>query len=373
MNFGSILSRRKPSPLREEPFSRRDMVARGLAIGLPWLALVNVSFALMVLLRNDLFNRIDGQYSLSLIDAWLLDGAMIAIIALFACGLLLTWRRLPGLPLLLLLAGLIWAACDFAFIVILKLPVAWPLCTILLLTAVAALYFHLPELLCFVLPLWAMMPVASLMLNHGINVHFLFPWLIFTMILLYGRIILLRWFDEAWRRIRQNQLLISRLDALAHQDPLTETANRRAMESILNQAVSQEKALAIIMLDVDFFKRYNDCYGHQAGDACLMRVAQALKQSVRRPDDLVSRYGGEEFLILLFEATEKMAEQVAARIQEHLRNHAIPHTGSMVCDHVTVSMGIASLTEGQSAGALIALADAALYRAKEAGRNRWSR
>ncbi|WP_260864497.1 diguanylate cyclase [Citrobacter sp. Marseille-Q6884] len=348
------------------------MIARGLAISLPWFALVNISFALMVLLRNDLFDHIDGQYQLADIDAYLLDGAMISIILLLSLSGYLVWRRSGGISLPLLLTGAIWAGSVLAFVTVFKLPFAWPLCAILLLTAMAALYFHPPALLSYALPLWGMMPVASLILNRSISVHFFASWLIFTLILLYGRIILQRWFDEAWQRIRQNQLLIARLDALAHQDPLTETANRRAMESILDNAVSQSKALAVIMLDVDHFKRYNDYYGHQAGDECLMTVAKVLKQCVRNPDDLVSRYGGEEFLIVLFGATEKRAELVATRIQAQLQAEAVPHAASMVSDNVTVSMGIASLTEGQTVSALIAVADAALYRAKEAGRNRWS-
>lgn len=126
------------------------------------------------------------------------------------------------------------------------------------------------------------------------------------------------------------------------------------------------------MLDVDYFKLYNDTYGHQAGDECLARVAQALKQSVRTPDDVVSRYGGEEFVVILFECSAKMAEQVAARIQDTLRVFAIAHSASKVSNCVTVSMGIAGMTPGLSASQLIAQADAALYRAKEAGRDRWA-
>jgi diguanylate cyclase (GGDEF)-like protein len=298
---------------------------------------------------------------------------MIAIITLFIIALLAVWRRWRGLFLPLLLSGFIWAGCSYAFIAVLQLPFAWSLCCILLLTAMAALYFHPPGLLCYALPVWLMMPIASLMLTQRLNINFYSSWIIFSTILIYGRFILLRWFNEAWRRMRENQLLIARLDALAHQDPLTQTANRRAMESVLESAVAQQKPFALIMLDVDFFKRYNDHYGHQAGDACLTRVAQALKQSVRHPDDLVARYGGEEFVVILFNAQKHHTEQVAKRIQENLRNSAIVHAASAVSDNVTVSMGIACSAAGQTANETIAQADAALYRAKEAGRNRWSR
>ena len=372
MISGSTLLHRKSTTLRAEPVARGDMVTRGLIISIPWLALVNIAFALLVLLRHWLFSNIDRLYGIGVTSAATIDLLMLAIIILFSLSLLLVWRKIPGLSLLLLLAGLIWACCSVWFIAHLQLPFAWPLCTTLLMTSLAGLYFYPVGLICYALPLWIAMPVASLVLNQGISMRFMVVWLIFTAILVYGRFILLRWFDEAWLRHQQNQTLIARLDALAHQDPLTGTANRRAMETVLAHAVEQEKDFALIMLDVDEFKRYNDRYGHQAGDECLAAVAQALKQVVRSPDDVVSRYGGEEFLLILFDATEKVAEQVAARIQESLRAAAIPHAASTVSDSVTVSMGIALMTVGQTASEVIALADAALYRAKNAGRNRWS-
>lgn len=254
----------------------------------------------------------------------------------------------------------------------LLLPHVWPLCVILLLAGLTALYFYPVGLLAFVLPLWITLPIASWVLNDGLNLHFVIIWSVFSLILICGRFILLSWFDEAWRRNQQNQLLISRLDALAHQDPLTTTANRRKMEVVLENAVEQKKPFSLIMLDIDYFKRYNDTYGHQAGDDCLTRVARVLKQSVRTPDDVVSRYGGEEFVVILFNCPENIAEKVAVRIQDGLRAESIPHSASSVSDRVTVSMGIAGMVEGLAGTEIIARADAALYRAKEAGRDRWS-
>ena len=144
------------------------------------------------------------------------------------------------------------------------------------------------------------------------------------------------------------------------------------MEVVLENAVEQKKPFSLIMLDIDYFKRYNDTYGHQAGDDCLTRVARVLKQSVRTPEDVVSRYGGEEFMVILFNCPENIAEKVALRIQDGLRAEAIPHGASTVSDHVTVSMGIAGMAGGLAGTEIIARADAALYRAKEAGRDRWS-
>lgn len=353
--------------------TRKSMVLHGLVMNLPWLAFVNVSFALMLLLRNMLFGDIDTLLRVRQQLILVVDASMLGIILLSVALIIMIWRHIPGISVVLFLCSLIWSVCCYWFITELQLPHAWPMFITLLMAGMTALYFYPAGLLCFILPLWLSLPIASMTLNHGVNIRFAGVWGVFTLILICGRFILLSWFEEAWRRNQQNQLLISRLDALAHQDPLTKTANRRSMELVLENAVEQKKKFSLIMLDVDYFKLYNDTYGHQSGDECLTRAAQVLKTSVRTPDDVVSRYGGEEFVVILFDCPAKMAEQIAARIQESLRKAAVPHVASKVSDYVTVSMGIAEMAEGLAGTEIIARADAALYRAKEAGRDRWSR
>lgn len=174
-------------------------------------------------------------------------------------------------------------------------------------------------------------------------------------------------------RYQENRILIARLDVLAHQDALTGTANRRLMEKFLADASRQALPFALIMLDVDYFKRYNDHYGHQEGDTCLAKVADILKSSVRTPADLVARYGGEEFVVVLPSASLDEAAQVAERIQVTLRETALPHAASAVSESVTVSMGIALSGMHDKAEGVIARADEALYRAKQQGRNRWEK
>jgi diguanylate cyclase len=164
---------------------------------------------------------------------------------------------------------------------------------------------------------------------------------------------------------------------LANLDGLTQVANRRCFDAALQQqwvelSVAQEP-LSLLLVDVDYFKSYNDVYGHLAGDDCLRQVARALQQSVKRPTDIVARYGGEEFAILLPRTPGLGAERVATVILQEILNLEIQHTQSLVSDRVTVSIGISSIVPQSdiSTETLIATADKALYHVKLTGRNHY--
>ncbi len=166
------------------------------------------------------------------------------------------------------------------------------------------------------------------------------------------------------------------LQRLATLDGLTQIANRRQFDSYLNgewkRAIREQAPISLILCDVDFFKLYNDTYGHQAGDTCLQKIAMALTASAQRPADLVARYGGEEFAIILPNTDAMGALRVADRIKQEIKALKLPHAKSSASKYVTVSLGIAStvpLIHAQTVEA-IALADKALYRAKELGRDR---
>ena len=167
------------------------------------------------------------------------------------------------------------------------------------------------------------------------------------------------------------------LQRLANIDGLTQIANRRCFGKVLHREWRQSRRepapLSLILCDVDFFKLYNDRYGHLTGDDCLKQVAQAIEQSVRRPGDLAARYGGEEFAVILPRTTTEGALCVAEQIQATLANLNIFHDRSQVNNLVTLSMGIATLvpTADSVPEDLIAAADQALYRAKAEGRNRF--
>jgi len=164
------------------------------------------------------------------------------------------------------------------------------------------------------------------------------------------------------------------LEDHALQDGLTGISNRRRFDEHLERTWRQgqrdNKALSLLFADIDHFKKYNDRYGHQAGDAALKVLARVLAGSMRRPLDIAARFGGEEFAVLLYDAGRDFAVRTADAIVEGLREAAIPHEDSAT-GLLTVSIGVATAVpvEGRSAAGLLQLADQALYGAKDAGRN----
>jgi diguanylate cyclase (GGDEF)-like protein len=167
--------------------------------------------------------------------------------------------------------------------------------------------------------------------------------------------------------------LSTQLEKLATTDALTGLANRRRFDdhfaSEVARAARSGEALSLVLCDVDHFKRYNDRYGHQAGDTCLVQVGSAMTAAVRRPADLAARYGGEEFALVLPDTSSEGAAKLVERLRESVKERAIEHEASEQ-RVVTLSAGIATVTGPWSASEIIELADRALYGAKESGRDR---
>jgi diguanylate cyclase (GGDEF)-like protein len=165
------------------------------------------------------------------------------------------------------------------------------------------------------------------------------------------------------------------LEKLVNIDGLTQVGNRRCFDDRLKmewQRLSRDvQPISLILFDIDYFKLYNDLYGHQMGDACLTAIAQTVKQVLSRPADLVARYGGEEFVIILPNTDIQGALIVAEQIRIAITNLGIVHQSSSISDIVTISLGVASLLPNskQELATLIKQADTALYRAKQQGRN----
>ncbi len=172
------------------------------------------------------------------------------------------------------------------------------------------------------------------------------------------------------------ELANEELKRLSYVDGLTGVSNRRRFDEQLEQewrrSLRDLHPIALIMIDVDFFKKYNDLYGHQSGDECLRLIAKTIQCSIRRAGDLVARYGGEEFIVLLVNTPLDKAQLVAEKIRKHVEQLEICHEDSKCSMVVTISEGVASAVPimESSANRLVELADQALYQAKQHGRNR---
>lgn len=165
------------------------------------------------------------------------------------------------------------------------------------------------------------------------------------------------------------------LDQLAHHDDLTGIPNRRSFFSHLTEEWNRHRRfkapMSLVLIDVDYFKRYNDTYGHQEGDECLKQLAKLMMEFTNRAGDQVARIGGEEFVLFLAGTDLAEACELGKKLRRKVEKMNIPHSGSLVADYVTISAGAASTVpvENLDAEELLKLADKALYEAKEAGRN----
>jgi diguanylate cyclase (GGDEF)-like protein/PAS domain S-box-containing protein len=185
--------------------------------------------------------------------------------------------------------------------------------------------------------------------------------------------------EEAELKLQKTQINLERINQkllkLIDTDTLTKIANRRCFNIRVRQEwkrlYREQKSLSLILFDVDYFKNYNDCYGHPQGDRCLIKIAQTAKQAVGRSADLVARIGGEEFAVILPNTNLEGAKVAAEKIRLAIQSLAIPHQDSKIDDKVTISLGIMSLmpTTGQSPTTLINQADQALLEAKRRGKN----
>ena len=182
--------------------------------------------------------------------------------------------------------------------------------------------------------------------------------------------------------IVQNNVELRRVkvvfEKLASVDPLTCIYNRRYLDENLKRVLKSlsrsNGMLGLLMIDIDFFKNYNDTYGHSKGDICLKTIAEILKKNLLRADDFVARYGGEEFTVVLPNTDERGSHTVAERLLESIRHHNIPHKTSSVAGYVTISIGITSaiVQYTHSGEDYIKWADKALYMSKQNGRDRYT-
>lgn len=184
-------------------------------------------------------------------------------------------------------------------------------------------------------------------------------------------------FDISERKKQEQELetLKKQLEEYSYQDGLTGIANRRFFEDSYQRewlnAQREQQPLTLMLLDIDYFKQYNDYNGHILGDACLKQIAQLLKKSVSRPRDLVARFGGEEFVLILPDTTQASAIEVVERILQSIRTADICHSTSPLDQRLSVSLGVKTIipTQKNDKMAFLKEVDQNLYLAKEQGRN----
>lgn len=344
-----------------------------------WFLLVNALFSVYLF-----FQRAQGYDAHSVIQP-LRDAPAISGVALISALSYVALRRLAakgersvwrGAVVCLLLLALCWCAIFYHLIVNDIIYLVYPLTIGLLFSSLVAFYLSPRLFFLFSVPVLLAAIAENIVIRSAFSLVNLISYALMLFVIYSAKRRLEHWFQLALERERENQRLIERLSRMAHRDPLTGIANRRGFDSFFDAVLQRESLLqrpfSLIMLDVDFFKKYNDRYGHQQGDECLIRLAACLESATRRSQDLVARYGGEEFIILLPKSDANEAVQVAKRIEASLAELALPHADSEVANRVTVSQGIAQWRKGLGREQLLAAADAALYRAKAQGRDGYS-
>lgn len=345
--------------------------------GCVWFLWLNVVYTLYLSARYFFHDQPDARSSAVLFFSVLIllfSLWNLILTALFSRNGFLVKRGV--LLSIVLLYGILWGlelhslyagAAPAEFIILLSLLLVFP--------AVIAFHLSLRLIAAFATPVLLVVTGEVILAGSEFNLFLLFSYLIALVALFSARRVLIEWFRKSEESERHNARLIKKLTRLADRDPLTGLANKRYLREYFHARTATLPAgcdtVFLIMIDVDYFKKYNDHYGHLAGDQCLMQVAQCISQSVRDSTDRVARFGGEEFTVLLLSSDKQGVRMVCERIQQNLARAGIPHAHSGISASVTVSLGATQFKAGDSLDQLLAAADQQLYQAKREGRNRF--
>ncbi|MRT14201.1 diguanylate cyclase [Enterobacteriaceae bacterium RIT711] len=344
--------------------------------GYMWFLSLNIIFCIWLLLRGT--NRSD-------IDALPLTLQIICgcIVALSLVNIIITLKIKKNindgfyhtiLPFLVLTLGLLWSILSFNFTVYYQNPLMTLMLTIsVLLPATITFYISGRLLFLFSAPLVLSLLYVEYFLQERFNVAQFVGALIMLLVIYSARYILLEWYQRVQRSEYEKNILIKKLVQQAHYDALTGLFNRLSLTRFFEECVSSlsgnNKKLFMIVMDIDFFKQYNDVYGHVAGDKCLIKVSQCIEKSLRKESDSAFRFGGEEFVVLTVCDDISQVKAISQRIQQNIAHAHILHKGSDVSSVLTISQGIAQWQEGMALEALVEQADQQLYKAKKNGRN----
>jgi diguanylate cyclase (GGDEF)-like protein len=348
-----------------------------------WLWLVGITCSLFIFFQREVLSLEDLQRTAGPLSIDIQFSTLIFLGLLLAAALLSRFRWAKRISLLndkMLATGFFAMGCYWGLVLFFmsgnqQAIFAMSLYFILIFSALAALYVSTLCLYSFVSPVTLLPLIARLIYFPPVKLANVLGILVALFLVETGRRMLSHWFTQAIRQEYVNRTYAAALDEIAHSDPLTRIANRRQFDDRLSKLIALAPLSnippTVILIDVDFFKKYNDYYGHLKGDECLIGITQALTRAVRNAGDLVARYGGEEFVVVLSDVTLPLAQDIAGRIKNEINTLAIPHGASDVASHVTISQGIAQWRPGETAEQLLSRADGALYRAKEQGRNRF--
>ncbi len=350
--------------------------------GYIWFLCLNIICCLWLVLR------VFGGASIPL-DAENYTLPLYGIIGFSLFNALVTWRlhdRINEglyqkcLPAIVLIFSAFWSVIFFHMLNDFQQPtIAMVALVIVLLPATITFYISAKLLTLFIVPIIATVIFGGFISPMVFTLLQSIAAVIILIVVLSARYILIESYQRTQRSEYEKNLLIKKLLRLANYDTLTGLYNRHSLGEYFSRStrslVQGKKSLFLIVLDIDFFKQYNDLYGHVEGDKCLIRVSRCIEQSLRKDTDAAFRFGGEEFVVMATCDGPGSALSIAKRIQHALAEARIPHKGSTVSPRVTMSLGVARWHPGMTMEALLEFADKQLYQAKRDGRNRicWER
>lgn len=357
---------------------RKETLNIAWSWGYLWFLCLNIAFCFWLLLRGVEQDQNYFNWShLELLNVSIIAFALLNIIVFWVTKKSKKTLFELSFPLAVFIFGALWATWFYQTIAHYNEPtIALVLMFIILLPATIAFYISGALLRLFCFPIVISMLYSEIFASQKFSSMQMVGTGIVLLMVISGRYILLEWYLRTRRSEHEKNLLIKKLTKLAHYDSLTGLFNKGSMVSYFSdnvRALTQQKnSLFMIVLDIDFFKQYNDVYGHVAGDECLLKTSKCIENSLRRSDDAAFRFGGEEFVVMTFCEDMTQAMMIAQRIQSNIAEAKIRHKGSQISPWLTASLGIAQWREGMLLDALLENADRELYKAKHAGRNRIS-
>ncbi|HEC6213165.1 TPA: membrane-associated sensor domain-containing protein [Salmonella enterica subsp. enterica serovar Weltevreden] len=359
---------------------RGDQRTQATRTGCQWFLILNVVYAVYLVIRLYIYDYDDIHYKLALLISLIILSYSLFN---FLLGMYLSQSDLKlnqwALIINALIYGLLWsffievsflAQGELEFIITLSFLIFFP----------ASITLFLSPVLFFILSSPVFLTVLANIIAYGDlvgkdKIFILLSYISSFAVIYTVRFVLLEWFLRAENSEKVKVDLIIKLNDIANKDGLTGLYNKRFFRSEVEQRLISKKDANstgdsyLIILDVDFFKSFNDIYGHMEGDKCLSLISSCINESIRKERDLAARFGGEEFIVFMSSANFKAAYAAGRRIQEKIEQRAIKHSGSTVSPYVTVSVGIAKVDLTLSLDENIKKADKQLYVSKLNGRN----